>query len=185
MQDSPSFNFVLVDGNKFPVPEELIRQGYQGGLITAIRLRSIVEDSLRRSGFDLSLYARTRIVLFANLASLTRDYRRSRSTIRSFVSGFDKTDLLTAFHEVDQTFVSRKDLEGEYSTCDTLTIFHTDLCDSNSNAHSSLLQSLFSQRRLSWIQLGRFQVILQSFDTSEADGNTVEGSNYCTFEASI
>ena len=162
-QDHASFNFVVVDGNRFPIPEHLMAQGSQGGQVTALHLRTLVEDSLRQSGFELSQYAGTRIVLFADLALAAQSYPQNDPPVLDFFTSFDRADCLTAFHEIDQTFVSRKDLESESSACSTLCNYRTDSFDSKSNACHSTLQSLLSKCHLPRVELGNVQIVLQPY----------------------
>lgn len=114
MQNRIPFVLVLVDGNRLPIAQQLISHGSLGGYIAAHQVRSIVEDSLHRYGLNLSRFATTRIVLFADLDKLARVYPQGHLARREFFFGFDSTHFETSFQEIDQTFVSRKDLEGRH-----------------------------------------------------------------------
>ena len=114
LQDRIPFILVLVDGNRLPISQHLIAQGSLGGYIAAHQFRIIVEDSLHQYGVDLSRFATTRIILFADLDKLARVYPQGQLPIGEFFFGFDSTHFETSFQEIDQTFVSRKNLEGRH-----------------------------------------------------------------------
>ena len=113
MQSHRPFIIVLVDGNRVPLLPDLIAQGSLGGYLAANKVRSTVEESLWRSGLKLFQFAIPRIILFADLEKLARSNPQKNLPIQDFFSGFDFTHFETAFHEIDKTFVSRKDLECE------------------------------------------------------------------------